>query len=390
MFNAVPSETNMRKQDSLQQLLNTLSSEDQRHIEQLGAELTLQRRQLLLFRHPLTTLWYFGACATSSAWRGMQWSLHHPVMLWCIIPLIAAYAAVKPSGIAEPLVSEAEAWVQYVVWWVGLGVLSSVGLGAGMHSGLLFLFPHMLKVCLAAEKCGNLDFDVRNDMWNSSEGLYCNTPLQKAITFWDILRKVSSSAMLWGAGTALGEVPPYAFSYHAAKAGKQNEDLEKMFGMRSAQGQHGFVGGLVMRMQNWMLQFIKRHGFVGILVLAAWPNAAFDLCGICCGHFLMPFWDFFGATFIGKAILKANGQAAFFVALFRKDTRDMIMQWVQWALPTSIPFLTLHQTPAQFLQLFVDNRIQSFQAGVDRRAAARQADPRYVNFMHVADAVGAT
>ena len=50
------------------------------------------------------------------------------------------------AGIAEPFVTEAETWVQYVVWWVGLGVLSSVGLGAGMHSGLLFLFPHMLKV----------------------------------------------------------------------------------------------------------------------------------------------------------------------------------------------------------------------------------------------------
>lgn len=36
--------------------------------------------------------------------------------------------------------------VEYVVWWVGLGVLSSIGLGTGMHSGLLFLFPHMLKV----------------------------------------------------------------------------------------------------------------------------------------------------------------------------------------------------------------------------------------------------
>jgi hypothetical protein len=37
-------------------------------------------------------------------------------------------------------------WTLYVVWWVGLGVLSSIGLGTGMHSGLLFLFPHMLKV----------------------------------------------------------------------------------------------------------------------------------------------------------------------------------------------------------------------------------------------------
>lgn len=363
--------------DSLQQIMASLAPEDQKSIEQLGAEFALKRRQLLLFQHPLSTLYYFGACAMSSAWNGLKWSTHHPVMLWCIIPVIAAYAAVKPSGFAEPFVSEAEAWVQYVVWWVGLGVLSSVGLGAGMHSGLLFLFPHMLKVCLAAEKCGNLDFDVRNDMWNSSEGLFCNTSVHRNITFWDILTKVSSSAILWGAGTALGEIPPYAFSYHAAKAGKQNEELEKMFGMQSSDAHHGLVGSIVVRMKNWMLDFIKRHGFLGILLLAAWPNAAFDLCGICCGHFLMPFWDFFGATFIGKALLKANGQAAFFVALFRKETRDVIMHWVQWALPTSIPGLRLQQTPAQFLHSFVTNRIQSFQDGVDRRAAARGLDPRW-------------
>jgi hypothetical protein len=38
-------------------------------------------------------------------------------------------------------------WVLYTTWWISLGVLSSIGLGTGMHSGLLFLFPHMLKVC---------------------------------------------------------------------------------------------------------------------------------------------------------------------------------------------------------------------------------------------------
>jgi hypothetical protein len=35
-----------------------------------------------------------------------------------------------------------------VVWWLVLGILSSIGLGTGMHSGLLFLFPHMLKACV--------------------------------------------------------------------------------------------------------------------------------------------------------------------------------------------------------------------------------------------------
>ena len=45
--------------------------------------------------------------------------------------------------------------------------------------------------------------------------------------------------------------------------------------------------------------------------------AAFDLCGICCGAFMMPFWEFFGATLIGKGVVKVTGQTAFFIALFR-------------------------------------------------------------------------
>ena len=50
------------------------------------------------------------------------------------------------AGQQQQAVQDMELWLQYLVWWVGLGVLSSIGLGSGVHSGLLFLFPHMLKV----------------------------------------------------------------------------------------------------------------------------------------------------------------------------------------------------------------------------------------------------
>ena len=56
--------------------------------------------------------------------------------------------------------------------------------------------------------------------------------------------------MLWGAGTALGEIPPYAFSYQAAKAGQKNEELEKMFGMQQAAEETGIIGNQVGRMQK--------------------------------------------------------------------------------------------------------------------------------------------
>ena len=48
-------------------------------------------------------------------------------------------------------------------------MLSSVGLGSGMHSGLLYAFPHAYWVCATAKKCGNLNFNNFNDMWFNSD-----------------------------------------------------------------------------------------------------------------------------------------------------------------------------------------------------------------------------
>ena len=45
------------------------------------------------------------------------------------------------------------------------------------------------------------------------------------------------------------------------------------------------------RLAAKMIYFLRVYGFLGVFLMAAWPNFAFDLCGICCGHFLMPFWS---------------------------------------------------------------------------------------------------
>lgn len=44
----------------------------------------------------------------------------------------------------------------------------------------------------------------------------------------------------------------------------------------------------------------------------------FDLAGITCGHFLVPFWTFFGATLIGKAIVKMHIQKIFVIIAFNE------------------------------------------------------------------------
>ena len=59
---------------------------------------------------------------------------------------------------------------------------------------------------------------------------------------------------------------------------------------------------------------------MGVLLLASWPNALFDLCGIVCGHFRMPFWQFFGATLIGKGIIKVFASTNDTVFLIRSSS----------------------------------------------------------------------
>lgn len=113
---------------------------------QLRQQLNERRAQLTLLRSPLRTLRAFAACSASAAARGAHWLASHQLTLYILVPLLLLHAGLKASGTLAHEVREAELWLQYGVWWVGLGVLSSIGLGTGMHSGLLFLFPHMLKV----------------------------------------------------------------------------------------------------------------------------------------------------------------------------------------------------------------------------------------------------
>jgi hypothetical protein len=48
------------------------------------------------------------------------------------------------------LVRETEASIVLGGWWVLLGVLSSVGLGTGLHTFVLYLGPFIAKVTMAA------------------------------------------------------------------------------------------------------------------------------------------------------------------------------------------------------------------------------------------------
>jgi outer membrane biosynthesis protein TonB len=277
---------------------------------------------LTLLRLPVPTLRHFTAAARDHAARFRAEYL--PLAL-----LLRGAAAALLLGAMAQLEGPHQAWLraalfhaEFATWWLGLGILSSVGLGTGMHSGMLFTFPHAFMTVKAAEQCGSLDFDSNANMWKRDEALAFACPAGGGgggeVAYLDVLLKVLPVFALWGMGTAIGEVPPYFVSYMARKAGTSNADMAEIDDMRTKTD-------AVSRMQVWMLDFMEWGGFWGIVAMAAWPNAAFDMCGIVCGHLLFPLWKFLGATIIGKGLMKAPMQAVFFVALFRKSTANAVL-----------------------------------------------------------------
>ena len=74
--------------------------------------------------------------------------------------------------------------------------------------------------------------------------------------------QVFGTAALWGAGTAIGEIPPYAFSFKAAKAGDDNDTFDELFGIQYVTENRNVFQRIVGSMQAWMLGVIERYCWI--------------------------------------------------------------------------------------------------------------------------------
>lgn len=158
------------------------------------------------------------------------------------------------------------------MYWVGLGVLSSVGLGTGLHTFVLYLGPHIAAVTMAAYECGALNFPEPP----YPDQIICPTVTETAWTvgILNIMRKVRVEAMMWGAGTALGELPPY-FMARAARTSQQSskdqefdqEELKELEALEALESGENIP--LIMRAKLAMKHFVQKAGFLGILACAS-------------------------------------------------------------------------------------------------------------------------
>ncbi|PZC80619.1 hypothetical protein B5X24_HaOG214186 [Helicoverpa armigera] len=277
---------------------------------------TMDSESLVLWRRPLTTLEYFFKELIILISTGLQRLLAYRLLALSIfVAILGTVVSYYVSGPHQPYVQVVVASLAWWGWWVVLGVCSSVGLGTGLHTFLLYLGPHIARVTLAAYECGGLNFPeppYPND-------IICPTNIDpnNPVTIWNIMSKVRIESMMWGIGTALGELPPYFMARAARLSGGGVAELAANDDSRTG------------RAKIMVQKLVQKVGFAGILACASVPNPLFDLAGLTCGHFLVPFWTFFGATVLGKAVIKMHIQKMFVIIAFNETLVGQVLSWVE-------------------------------------------------------------
>ncbi|XP_073653678.1 vacuole membrane protein 1 isoform X4 [Tursiops truncatus] len=258
-----------------------------------------ERQNIVLWRQPLVTLQYFSLeiLVILKEWTSRLWHRQSVVVSFLLLlaVLIATYYV---EGAHQQYVQRIEKQFLLYAYWIGLGILSSVGLGTGLHTFLLYLLtcvsldktekekklpkgPHIASVTLAAYECNSVNFPEPP----YPDQIICpdEEGTEGTISLWSIISKVRIEACMWD-----------------------------------------FASRAKLAVQN----LVQKVGFFGILACASIPNPLFDLAGITCGHFLVPFWTFFGATLIGKAIIKMHIQKIFVIITFSKHIVEQMVAFI--------------------------------------------------------------
>ncbi|MCE3051469.1 meiotic spindle pole body protein Kms1 [Datura stramonium] len=302
---------------------------------------------LNLLTQPFRTLKLFSMAMMQYLRKSIAYLLSHRwCMLFSTISVLALILLVTTNGPHVKHVEEVLKYLQFGLWWVALGVASSIGLGSGLHTFVLYLGPHIALFTIKAMKCGRVDLKMapydtiqfqRTPLWLRKDCSEFGPPVYSSshgtsVPLSSILPQVQLEAVLWGLGTALGELPPYFISRAASLSGSRVEAMEEL---DASSENNGFLATRLTQMKRWFLSHAQCLNFFTILILASVPNPLFDLAGIMCGQFGIPFWKFFFATLIGKAIIKTHIQTVFIISV----CNNQLLYWVETELIRMLSFI---------------------------------------------------
>jgi vacuole membrane protein 1 len=155
------------------------------------------------------------------------------------------------------------------MWWILLGIASSVGFGTGLHTFVLYLGPHIAKVTMASNQCNYVPESLPS-RWAFHHFKECpefqGTP---TISVMMIYQSVILEAFLWGLGTAIGELPPYYVARAASLAGKKAEELDEIIDEAQMGSDQYKKLPIIERLKILIYKTLQKHAFICILILAS-------------------------------------------------------------------------------------------------------------------------
>ena len=172
------------------------------------------------------------------------------------------------------------------VYWIILGILSSVGFGTGLQTGVIFVYPKI----------------IESYTYNYDPTLSINTNI--ITTYIRCIPFVGA----WSIGTVLGELPPYLIAKTINY--KDNGSLDRLYAILgdSSDTIKNSIDNTVNKLKKG-----TRYSFITIILLSCWPNAMFDICGIASGLVRLDIYQFILPTFIGKTCIKTPIQLFLFL-----------------------------------------------------------------------------
>lgn len=176
-------------------------------------------------------------------------------------------------------------YITVITYWFILGVMSTIGLGFGFHTGILFLFPKIIE---------EYDGSLTNTFYNN---------------FIPIL--------LWSIGSSVGELPPYFMMLNGKESVEEYLGEGNWFNVK--------LNKLLLKVNN------KNVRRLTIVFLASWPNVTFDMCGLVCGYIKLPVYEFLIPTIIGKTLIKTPIQIISLVWFLEQEyTQQYNSVWITW------------------------------------------------------------
>lgn len=118
-----------------------------------------ERENIKLWIHPILTIKYC-VLEISALFQIYKRSIlnYKKTLAFIALILLAFFSLWYVPGKHQVYIEIIRKNAFFVTYWVGLGVISSIGLGTGLHTFILYLGPHIASVTLAAYECGTLDF----------------------------------------------------------------------------------------------------------------------------------------------------------------------------------------------------------------------------------------